>query len=119
MRWDFSKEHGFAKIFRDNPLLTAEKVNGTVKIYAIELIDGLALKVGDPIVVGNYPQDNIFKFDVWNDEVKDPVDATKKIKRFFVRAITEEYAKTGIESFDRLNALRFPAEKIIKIWEQR
>jgi len=110
MKWTFSKEGGYAKVFKDNPLVTVEKVNATVKIHAIELIDGLSLRVGNPIIVGNYPQDTIYKFDVWQDP------ASKKI---FVRAITEEYAKTGIESFDRLNALRFPAEKVIAIWDER
>jgi len=109
MKFTFDKILGFAKVFHDDPTLTTEKINATFKIHAIELIDGLSLRVGDPIIVGNYPQDNIHAFDVWQDT---------RSKKVFIRGITEEYAKTGIESFDRLNIIRFPAEKVIAIWNK-
>lgn len=110
MKFAFDKIRGFAAQFQDNPALTVDKVNATTQIHAIELIDGLSLRVGNKIKVGNFPEDTIFKFDVWQDPQK---------KTYHLRALTDEYVKTGVESFDRLNILRFPAEKVIAIWTDR
>lgn len=110
----YDRTKGLAQTFKDNSdKFTINKALSN-KIRAIELFDGLSLKVGNNISVGNFPEDTIYCFDVFPETKKD--QNGKEVQIVYIRALTEEYAKTGIESFDRLNALRFPADKVKKVW---
>lgn len=114
MALEYDRTKGLAKTFKEN--LDKHSINRSLqrKIHGIELFDGLSLKVGSRISVGKFSEDTIYCFDVFPETKKD--QNGNEVQIVYIRALTEEYAKTGIESFDRLNALRFPADKVKKVW---